>query len=417
MSRRVLLWGGAILAGLILIGLLWPARHPAPVAAPVKPLAKLIVKFVHHLQRPPEETAPVGLPVAPAGETNAANIYRQAIALYEALSTTNKNILSDWQTNVDAAVEAELCEQLRPICDLLQQASAVTNCDWGLDQPLRFDSKLPHLGSARNLGRAAIWNAAHCRRNDAPAATDDVLATLHLGQQVSHGAGLIGYLVDIKMQEIAWSFVAANADRFTGADGQQLAAAFDDLSYDDAFQRAMEQEAVAVDLLATQLATMTPVDAQKTLFGLSEGDGGTPNQAEDLPDQATVIASLKQAANLDSDLAKILATGSGAEYEAWLQRYEALKASDPIANMFLGAIPNVVTKAQGYEVNRALVEAGLAVAANGAAGLTAHLDPSTGQPFTYQAVPGGFELQSTYQVKNQPLKMFFPQSATPKEKP
>ena len=75
----------------------------------------------------------------------------------------------------------------------------------------------------------------------------------------------------------------------------------------------------------------------------------------------------------------------------------------------------LLEKWQGYEVNRALVEAGLAVAANRTAGLAAHLDPASGGSFTYRAVPGGFELQSTYQVNHQPLKIYFRQRVTRKE--
>ena len=159
MSKRVWWLVGLVVAGLILIGLLWPAKSPDPVGGPVKPPGRPVVKFVQHLKRPLAEAPVLSAPlVVPPAETNAANIYRQAIALYESLSLTNKEILRDWQTNVDLAVEAELCGQLRPICALLQQAALVTNCDWGIG-PLEPTTPLPHLAVARSLGRAAIWSS------------------------------------------------------------------------------------------------------------------------------------------------------------------------------------------------------------------------------------------------------------------
>ena len=407
MNKRSVLWGVVILAGLILIVRLGPAKQSlAPVAELVTPQSKHAVKYVHHLKRSVVEAAPAIVPSSlPPAETNAANIYRDAISLFDALTQSNKDILSNWQTNLAATIVAELCEKIRPICADLYQASLVTNCDWGLG-PLAPGTKLPHLRPARDLGRVAIWSAAHCRPNDGAAATEDVLATLRLGQQIATGAAILGYLVDMKLQEMAWSYVAANLDTFSIADGQQLAAAFDALAYDDAFGRAMAQESDFVDRFAAKLAALPPTAVAKQLGELGSG--------WDQLDPATVVNSLNRLANLQRDLTKMMATGTAADYTAWLQRAEQLQAAIPFVKDFLPSAM-LLEKWQGYEVNRALVEAGLAVAANGAAGLATHLDPASGGSFTYRAVPGGFELQSTYQVNHQPLKIYFRQRVTRKE--
>src|ERR1017187_9549632 len=75
--------------------------------------------------------------------TNASTIYQQAFALYDALSKEDKLLIGNWRTNVDPAVTAELCGKIQPICDLMQQATAATNCDWGLE-PITFMTVLPH---------------------------------------------------------------------------------------------------------------------------------------------------------------------------------------------------------------------------------------------------------------------------------
>ena len=407
MNKRSVLWGGVIIAGLALMVRFGPARQSlSPVAELVIPPSHPAVKYVHHLKRLMVDVPPAVVPTSPPpAETNAANIYRDAIARYDALTQSSKDLLSNWQTNIDAAVAADLCEKVRSICDDLHQAALVTNCDWGLG-PLEPGTKLPHLRPARDLGRVAIWSAAHCRLNDGAAASEDVLATLRLGQQIANGAAILGYLVDMKLQEMAWSYVAANLGAFSMADGQQLAAAFDELAYDDAFGRAMAQESDFVDRFAAKLATLPPAEAAKQLADMGSG--------WDQLDPAAAIKGLNRLANLQRDLSKMLATGTDADYTAWLQRAERLQTALPFVKDFLPS-EMLLEKWQGYEVNRALVEAGLAVAAAGAAGLTAHLDPSSGGVFTYRTVPGGFELQSSYIVNNQPLKMFFRQRVNRKE--
>src|SRR2546430_8917828 len=41
------------------------------------------------------------------------SLYRQAFALYDALTEEQKKLVYDWRTNVDVSVETELCEKIR----------------------------------------------------------------------------------------------------------------------------------------------------------------------------------------------------------------------------------------------------------------------------------------------------------------
>jgi hypothetical protein len=342
----------------------------------------------------------------PAGQseestvTNAAAIYRQAFALYDALSKEEKGLLADWRTNADSSVEAKLCEELRPICDLMHQATAVTNCDWGVE-PLMYDTKLPHLAPARAISRAAIWNAAHCRGNDTAAATDDVLLALHLGRSISSSA-LIGSLVDMAIQGTAGSYVAANLGSFRGAEGKRLSASFSDSVYEEEPSRAMEQEASVSDRLVAKLAS-TPADEfeRKTSEFLSDIVEGVPPM-----DRTTALALLQQVADSRHVLARALASGSADEYEAWLQNSTELQESNPLAKV-LAAYDKFVDKADRAAINRALVEAALAVEQEGPSVLQSHPDPATGQPFVYTETADGFELQSGFATNGVPLKMQF----------
>src|SRR6266850_1131100 len=401
-SRYV--WGGvAVLCLFIVLG--WFAFHEerSPLdQQPVKVEAtKLQARHVATAFEPADDLSsetPTNQPDDPAS-TNAAVIYRQAFDLFDHLSKDQKYILGDWRTNVDASVEAELCEKLRPICDLMHQASAVTNCDWGID-PITFDTPLPHLNAARNIARVAIWNAAHCRSNDVARATDDAVSALQLGHQVSRSA-LVGCFVGMAVQNIASSYVAQKVRSFSGADGQRLAAVFDDPAYEEAPSRAMEQEAAIVERLAASLASLPADEAMKQFFAL----GGATSEAPPGLNRATALATLKQVADSERELARALASSSEDEYEAWLRHWTELQESSPLAEGFLANYDWFVDKMHRSEIEWKMIVAGLAVAENGPEALAAHPDPASGKPFVYTETADGFELQSSYQVNDKPMKM------------
>jgi len=404
-----------VLALLVGVGLwLWPKSSALPAVPPVRQgvTATPVHPYVRHRVAPAKPVVRAeDQPAVASTVTNAADVYRGAFELYAALSKEEQGILGDWRTNVDAAVTAELCGKIRPICDLMHKAAAVSNCDWGVEQPMTFGTPLPHLGPARALGRAAVWSAAHCRENDGAGASDDVVADLQLGRQLFHGSALIGMLVDMAMQKMALEYMAANSELFQGAAGARVVAALDDPLDRTAWSQVMGQEVECVENLLGKLAALPAGDAARLLSEILSGEPGGSN----IQRSPAVISQLQQVADFERNWAKVLAASTEAEYQAVMQQYDALVAANPIAAVLMPT-DKLLDRAQRATVNQALVLAGLAVATDGAAALATYPDPATGQPFTYRTVPGGFELQSNYQVNNQPLKIFFPQSTTRKEK-
>jgi hypothetical protein len=407
MNRRSI---GFVLVGImVLLIFVFLGRYalretpPEPTTAqtePVRPEPLRRARPASHPAELPAET-PVKQPEDLAA-TNAAALYRQAFALYDALSKDEKGVLGDWRTNVDALVEAELCDKIRPICDLMHRAISVTNCDWGIE-PLMYDSKLPHLSPARGIARAAVWNAAHCRANETAAATDDVLSALRVGQQISKSA-LIGYLVDLAIQSIARSYVGTNLGSFRGAEGQRLSAAFSDPAYEEEPSLAMEQEARVHDRLVSKLASMPADELEKKMPELQQLFGLDPGLNAD---RATILGNLQQVVDSQRDLAVALASGSWDKYEAWMQRRNELEDSNPLVKAFLGAYDNFLNRVEREAVQREMTVTALAVARDGPSALPSHPDPSTGQPFIYAETADGFELQSGYQTNGVPLKMQF----------
>ncbi len=402
--KLYVLCGFAVLCLFILLG--WfafheepspPDQHPAKIES-----AKSQVRQVGPEFEPLDDSTndEMASHTDDSGSTNAAAIYRQAFDLFHALSKEQNFILSDWRTNVDASVEAELCEKIHPICDLMHQASSVTNCDWGID-PKTFAPKLSDLNGARNIARAAIWSAAHCRSNDVTGATDDAVSALQLGQQISRTA-VIGCLVDIAVQSITSSYVTQNLGLFRDANGARLAAAFDNPAYQEAPSRAMEQDADSLDRLVTKLSSLPTGEAEKQLaelYGLSDPDISIMNR--DL-----FLVDMKQVVDLDRELAKALTPSSEDELETWRTHSTELTASNPLASVNK-AYDAFVDRAQRAAVSRAMVVAGLAVAQNGTDALQSHTDPSSGKTFLYTGTPDGFELQSSFEVNGKPMKMQF----------
>jgi hypothetical protein len=339
-------------------------------------------------------------------ETNAATIYRQAFALYDALSKEQKEIVSNWRTNVDASVEAELCKKIQPICDRMHQAAAVSNCDWGVEQPMTSATRLPYLNSCRNVARAAVWSVAHCRSGDPSAAVDDLVATSRLGRNVSSPPILISHLVDLAIQGIVIASVSEHAGVLAGPSDTRLAQLFNDANYDVRLARVFGQEADMLSRRADRLVTMPREEAMRELEPITSfADKSSELQSME-PAQA--IAYIRQAVELQREYAEALELPE-AEYREWLEWLKAAEKTNPFVESLVSVLGSVVDRTQRATISAAMVGAGLAVMRDGPDALQLHPDPATGQPFVYTRTADGFELQSnsSYQIMDKPLKLSF----------
>ena len=396
------------LALLLVIGWL-VLREPPPSSEP--PPVRVVTaspraRSVDPLFMPDDEVTRETLTnqVAESATTNgnAATIYRQAFTLLDALSQEQKDLIKDWRTNVDASVEAELCEKIQPICDLMHQAAAVSNCDWGLEQPITFETRLPHLNPCRNMARAAVWSVAHCRTGDPSAAVDDLAAASQLGQNVSSTA-LIGHLVDLAIQGIVIDSVAEHASIVVSAGDTSLAEQFKYANYDESLRGAFELEADMSVREANKLATMPPEEAMREL--VTVGDDSTSSQIQSMG-TTQAIADLRQAAELHRQYAQALGLPE-ADYRKWLTSLDEAGKTNPFVGALVTPLEKAVDKTQAMTVMSAMAAAGLAVVQGGPDVLQSHPDPSTGRPFAYTQTADGFELQSSFPFLGKPMKLSF----------
>jgi hypothetical protein len=372
------------------------SEHPATVATAPPRVREATPLF------PPADDSSAEAKVNRLNEsatTNAAAIYRQAFALYDALSNEQKEVVSNWRTNVDASVEAELCEKIQPICELMHQASVLTNCDWGLKRPITFVTPLPHLSQCRNIARAAVWNATHCRTDEPTRAVDDLVATSRLGQIMS--PGIIGHLVDLAIQNNVIEAVAEHASILANASDPRLEQLFTDAYCEEGLYRGIEQEGDMISALADEWAAMPPEEFAREMKSLKNDDPKWQSL-----DPAQVLAAWRQVADLEREHASVLGA-TDAEYREWLARLQAVRETNPFVESFLPNFDPVTDRTQVVIVRSAMVAAGLAVMQSGTGALQSHPDPVTGQQFTYTHTANGFELQSGYQFNCQPLKLSF----------
>jgi hypothetical protein len=341
---------------------------------------------------------------------NAAAIYRQAFAIYDALTKEQKDLIANWRTNVDASVAAELCEKIQPICDRMHQAAAETNCDWGLEQPITFHMLLPHLGPCQNIARAAIWSVAHCRTDSPSAAVDDLVAASRLGQNVSSPA-LIGHMVDLAIQDMVIDSVTDHASVLVGASDTPLVELLNDADYNEKLRRAIGQEADMVTREADRLAAMRPEEVMRELVAL---DGSSSA----LRSMGTVqaIADIRQAAELQRQYAQALGLPE-ADYRKWLTSLDVVRKTNLFVDLLVTPLEKARDRTQAMMVESAMAVAGLAVMQGGPGTLQSHPDPTTSQPFAWTQIADGFELESGFQVLEKPLKLTFKRTPTATSRP
>ena len=379
-----------------------PSSNQPPVrAATASPRARPVAPQFRPDDDAPHETLTNQIAESATTNANAAAIYQQAFAIYDALSKEQKDLIRDWRTNVDSSVAAELCQKIQPICDLMHQAAALSNCDWGLEQPIVSTTKLPHLHPCRDIARAAIWSVAHCRTGAPSAAIDNLIAASRLGQRVS--SALIGHLVDLAIQGQVIDSVAEHASTLASVGDTRLAGLFNDANYDESVRRAFEQEADTNAREVDKLAAMPPEEVMLELKALANAAGDARFQSME---PVQVIADMRQVAELQREYAQALGLPE-AEYGEWLARLQAAEKTNPFVEYFVTSLKRTVVKTHAMSVRSAMAAAGLAVMQNGTGALQSHPDPATGQSFVYTQTADGFELQSSFQFEDKPLKLSF----------
>lgn len=347
-------------------------------------------------------------PSHPPGE-NAADIYKNAWVLFNALSDEEKNILSHPRQKVDADKADALFKKIQPIMDLLRHATNdATYCDWAMG-PLTYNSSLPQLNLVQKLGMLAAWDASYLFPTDSSGALSDLAAQTQLGHSIG-GQAVIGFLVEGSLNAVAIGLIKDNAATLSPDALSQAREMFNTSFAEQDFAQAMALEAELPRSIARALSN--PQTREKTLdslVGSTEGNDGKMRQEFEAQIQ-TIPAQAEWLAQVENDFVQ-KAQLPNAEFDAWWSQVSEDAKSKPLAAGALPALTSIRNRLRLGQVNQAMLAAGLAVLQSGPAQVASQPDPVTGQSFTYVQTAGGFELRSTFQNKGKPVTMSFPPPA------
>lgn len=168
----------------------------------------------------------------PSGrDINPALTYGRAFLLAPDLPKADADYLStnNWIGQKLTERAGNLIAQYDNQFTLLRQAAqSEVPCDWGIDMSAGPATVLPGLARAKAVAVTTrlrvMWHLQYGRQNDA---VDELLASFALARNISRDGTLISTLVQIAMEVINCSVIAANFSQFSPEMLKQLADGLD----------------------------------------------------------------------------------------------------------------------------------------------------------------------------------------------
>lgn len=341
---------------------------------------------------------------------DASNLYKNAFVLFDRLTEAEKKMIRQPREEVEAEQAAALFEKIRPILELLRAAAKADYCDWGM-APYTFDTPLPHISKAMDLGKLGLWAVAYEFPSDPATALSDLGARAQLGHHMADT--IIGLLIETSFEKGAHDLLRQNQGSFDAATSAAAAEFIRASSLEGDLGRAFATEAASMEATMKQLAAKSVEERAQMLGALATPDADPAARATadeilamsgDPARLAAEVAFLRQTEEAMGDAMKL----PEAQFQSWWKGVESeLGKGHPLAKLALPAIAGVQRRVQQARVERTLLSAGLDIQQSGPAQLARYRDPATGQSLIYLPTPSGFELRSTYQVKGKPVTMSF----------
>jgi len=142
----------------------------------------------------------------PPDPDNAALLYYQAFLLRKQPDETMKEMVNDLsrgKISVDKRI-VEYVESNRCVIDLTVAAAEIPICNWGLKFSDGWAMEIPYLWQVKELVRLVLADARILAdRGDYESAIDRCVSVRKLGWHGAEDTPLIGYLVGLKVEELA----------------------------------------------------------------------------------------------------------------------------------------------------------------------------------------------------------------------
>jgi hypothetical protein len=331
---------------------------------------------------------------------NAAPIYRRAFALIPEKDQKEYFSIREEEIAQRADNLMALLERGRSALEELHRGAQLAACDW--EFPLSssgFMESMQVHGKARQVAILACLRAAVAFQEGRDSdAFEDLLDVLVLARHIGTGGlyvyGLVQFAIEQTVIGIASPFVPRQAPATLAAAMARLDAKPPPISLPEA---AQAEKAFFLATSPAEFREVPPDELPDTLQKLY-----SPARAEAIlaitgGDQERLFDLVAATAPRFDDLAAIYRL-PWADIEPALAAFcTAHETTNPFALVILEQAERLRPGWEKATVFRALFRAALAVAWGGDEQLGSIQDPFGDGPFAYQAVAGGFELESRYQ--------------------
>ena len=337
---------------------------------------------------------------------NAALRYWLAFATMPQLTKEQQELVSArWRTApLDEKVVA-IVQRGEPCLDLLERASELRTCDWGLvwEGPKTL---MPQLAKGREIAKlAALRMRYRCSLGDGSGAVADALSILTLGRHLQSNGLLISVLVGQATEQVVIKVATTNLVKLDRTSLRELLAGLDNLPPAKRTGEVfLAEKRYMLDWQIDQLRK-TGVKAYEALVKDAQGSE-LPLSEKPTQEAADRVLQLMEGCEpVYADMAKMAALPPE-EYERKLnETAEHFKNVNPfVALLIPGAIAARHNEARA-QATLAMFRAAIEIVLDNPKEVVAPLDTQGKPLFEYHKTENGFQLTSTALFRGTPVEL------------
>ena len=351
--------------------------------------------------------------------TNAATFYRQAFASMADASDPHWELVEHPDAvRIDASV-AKFVARHEETFALLRKGAAAPRCDWGTDVREGTRAKLPHLAAARKTANLTRLRARVLLQQGRTAdALGDAVALLAFARHVGSDPLIIAKLTECGVADAAVEAAAGALGSAKVDEIKLLLDGLDHLPKSLPASEAVGREGAAIVAQMRQLAAgdpAAPLSERGVLWEIAGGPRADKNLRDRLrvewTDPTARDAAITAVASLFQEGAAALASPFDQSFVS-MQKWEARRgAASPLAQLLVPSLRACRVTVAAAETRVEMLYVAALVKRDGPGAAARSREPHADGPFTYRAVPGGFELESRLVVDNVPLRLTCRKSA------
>ncbi len=297
---------------------------------------------------------------------------------------------------------AELTKKGEYSLRMLHHGASIRSCDWGVD--LRADGAetlLPHLAKARQLARLALVRARlSFEQQDDQKALDDIIAAMTIARHTSRDSTIIGVLVAYSIDMSAMRVLAAYLPGIEAELVQRTMVRRRSAPNITPIHETIAQEELFLDWAVDKLQA----DGEGQLLDFCSTLTTSKQQMEDMllaaGDRKQCLEHLRALRPLYAEM-RMLLTLQPEQFEVKNAELTKRVQANPIAPF---VTPNVAAMHKASAVcscHAALLDAAVAIHADGSNALASHHDPFGEGPLHYVAQPSPEDHGSSYRLSSQ----------------